>query len=830
MFPNFTSLAQREQKRQELLERTQRRVRQAKAKREMYEGASWATDIANGITTVAKKATTTTQTDASVGTDVVKENLDDIIDQAIAQSELKKSLNDENSVEIPEVSTPSVGSQAPTDNHVDEETEPTMVNDQSDQSDQDDAMYKTALTKYFELYPVLIRMKLHPLDSNDRQLTQYYIGKNANIYIRNTNRAVNNLKRVDWIETYLSIQEVIIHDSRFLTYIASRKKDSTVFKDFDKPLKVWEQLIGTKRKLSDPMENDQSKQPRLDDVHTVDAETSTHVDSIEAKARLKWALFTNAKALEDAELNKKVAPVFNNRKKKLSKDYIWINGDSISVFKNKTNTPSEVLTKKVDWIYTYKEFVKLVKDREDIILFMNGYDEKSGKDFIQGEGEARHGIKSGKDEDDEKTLNPSEVVAKQILKDYYKKLEKSKIDIAFKLKPFVNSDDGKKYHDTYYFGQPKGRSILNIMYQDIDEEKKLEKQPFVKLMKSIRWMDTFTTLLDGFEELDKYLNENPNLMLRKNLDDNLQIMNDVLLTNTKSTEDTTRIKTSKSDDQYEEKPLQTLHDASEQAFKKYAEAQNRYEKAKNTVKQQHSKAARSALKAAAYAVKATKAVFEIRKKNYNDAVDTNLLASAKAKVDRANTRSLFNQLPQGSGIKGRGLRGAGVAPLEGVVRRGRTYNLNEIQGLATPSAYTYKQLGSKYIRIPDLDAKTLVIVQPNRRKCGPKCQISDSLQTMIRSLVYKNHIDQAAYDKLSIDDKKLFKEILAITHLQYNFHDKLTDPPETLRAEYDKLKGEMELGNDNPSIIKQLKSLTVDMYSNRLIGDKEFKEIITRLL
>ncbi|GMF63750.1 unnamed protein product [Phytophthora fragariaefolia] len=100
---------------------------------------------------------------------------------------------------------------------------------------------------------------------------------------------------------------------------------------------------------------------------------------------------------------------------------------------------------------------------------------------------------------------------------------------------------------------------------------------------------------------------------------------------------------------------------------------------------------------------------------------------------------------------------------------------------------------------------------------------------MIRALVYKNHIDQAAYDKHSIDDKKLFKEILAVTHLQYNFHDKLTDPLETLRAEYDKLKGELDLGNDNPSIIKQLKSLTVDRYSNRMIDDKEFKEIITRL-
>ncbi|CEG41300.1 uncharacterized protein PHALS_11656 [Plasmopara halstedii] len=256
----------------------------------------------------------------------------------------------------------------------------------------------------------------------------------------------------------------------------------------------------------------------------------------------------------------------------------------------------------------------------------------------------------------------------------------------------------------------------------------------------------------------------------------------------------------------EEDPLQELHDASEAAYQKYGEAQKRYEDAKQVVKGSSSKAARSALKAAQSAFKATKSVYEIK---------------AKAYATKRN----------GGKLTGRGLMGAGVKPLEGVVRRGRTYNLNEIiQGLATPSAYTYRQLGSKYIRIPDLDSKTLVIVQPNRRKCGPKRAISEQLKTMIRSLTFKQHIDQAAYDKLDIDDKKLFKKILAITHLQYNFHDRLEDPLDSLRAEYDKLKGELELGNDNPSIIKRLKSLSVDMYSNHLISDSEFKEIIIRLI
>ncbi|GMF32135.1 unnamed protein product [Phytophthora lilii] len=101
---------------------------------------------------------------------------------------------------------------------------------------------------------------------------------------------------------------------------------------------------------------------------------------------------------------------------------------------------------------------------------------------------------------------------------------------------------------------------------------------------------------------------------------------------------------------------------------------------------------------------------------------------------------------------------------------------------------------------------------------------------MIKTLVYKQNIDQNDFDKLTIDDKKMFKKILAITHLRYHFHDKLEDPLQTLRAENDKLKGELELGNDAPRIIKQLKSLTVDMDSNHLISDNEIRDIITRIL
>ncbi|GMG18016.1 unnamed protein product [Phytophthora fragariaefolia] len=676
---------------------------------------------------------------------------------------------------------------------------------------------------FFKKNPNWLALRIHPIKKKDsKDDKRYVIGENGALISRKCKK-YKRYEYIDWVATMEKI--------KYMYYDAeSQSIDETHgMLEEEKRTRTLMRLEKNKRTGDELEELDVVlKDRRLPNITFGRKITSTTSDDESSRFKMLWIISKNMEMLDSNGLMKSIVPIFKDKcryDKSSLEQYDWVKDGSVDVF-GESNLKHITALKKIDWQSTIRAFLDLVKSR-GLELTMVGVNdiEKNIKDYKpyddDEEREARHGTKTGIDEDMDRNLSIPDSEAKKILYEYYKSLFGNKIVIPFPLKPVVDSKNGVKAHATYYYSVPSKDRYFNIRDKDGNP---VSGNAWSNLMKEMRWMDTFLALLSGLEDAHRTATdiEGPateaEKKMIKNVNDNLKIIREVIFNNADDVKQ-------QSEEVHEERELDKLHDDAERAFLNYGEAQKRHEETKKAVKGNSSKAARSALKAAASAVKATKSVYSTKYKKYS-----RLAQEIAEEEERERAADEFTKRTRGSGLKGRGLRGAGVAPLEGVVRRGRTYNLNEIQGLATPSAYVYRQLGSKYIRIPDLDAKTLVIVQPNRRKCGPKCQISDSLQGMIRTLVYKQHIDQPTYDKLSVEDKKMFKEILAITHLQYNFHDKLTDKLETLRAEYDKLKGEIELGNDNPSIIKQLKSLRVDMYSNRLIDDKEFKQIITRLL
>ena len=870
MFPNFTSLAQREQKRQELLERAQRRVRQASAKRDMYADASWSSDADKALSLTSSKITTSSQTDTSEG--------------------LKKTLSDENSNKNPEVSTspvdvnvtpstssigvnatpsvadfgvntitpsfadmsvnakpsvadmgvnanPSVADMSvnakpsvadigvnatPSVANIGVNATPSVADAETSMANTDDddqvAAYKW-IRQLFKSNPNWAALKIRPINRDTGEDDQrFFLGDNASRISIKTGRKSRVPKTgFDWIDTMDKIRTILYNgESKSIDEVSEMRLEDPLYQA--ELLKKWQKRM-SKRERSATEEADRADRPatskqRPNDVEPVllNRGTATKSEQEQSKLKMFWIIYKNRELLEP--IKKEIFPTLHGGLKKtiINRDvYVWIDNNSIKVFGNKSEREKPAVTETVDWHATLQALLSMAKTKglNLVLIGKQDSDISVNSTFTPGEGEARSGVQSGRDIYMDASLTNADNNAHKILYDYYTNLLTNNVDIAFRLRPSLETKNGVKQHKTYYLGQPIEGKIFNFLNR---QNKPVSGNPLRDLNKNIVWSDTFEILLESFEELENFFETSHNAVLERNLKENVKLLNNAVVANT------SRVKLV-TNREFENAPLRRLHDAANSAYQKYKEAMRKREEAKQALKDKPSKSVEWQLQAAASAVIAAKVVYLQKQKMYNDAYDRDFDEFKDRQTDRS-----------GTGLVGRGLRGAGVAPLEGVVRRGRTYNLNEIQGLATPSAYTYRQLGSKYIRIPDLDHKTLVICQPNRRKCGPKRVISEKLQSVIRTLAFKQQIDQNAYDKLDIEDKKLFKEILAITHLQYNFHDRLDDPLDSLRAEYDKLKGELELGNDNPSIIKQLKVITIDMYSNRLISDKEFKDIIVRLI
>lgn len=181
-------------------------------------------------------------------------------------------------------------------------------------------------------------------------------------------------------------------------------------------------------------------------------------------------------------------------------------------------------------------------------------------------------------------------------------------------------------------------------------------------------------------------------------------------------------------------------------------------------------------------------------------------------VKESNERALNERVE----TRGRGLRGGAIT----------CKNLAKIEGSGTASDLKYKRIGSKFIRIADLKKNRLKLVFPNRTSVGPIRDISPELAAAINTLVFERDINQQLYNRLCISDKQFFQDILRLTHLQHQFSCDLKNPLEELQNEFDKLRSQVLLGNDNPQLIKELKALTIDLYGHKLISEEEFRQVM----
>lgn len=113
-----------------------------------------------------------------------------------------------------------------------------------------------------------------------------------------------------------------------------------------------------------------------------------------------------------------------------------------------------------------------------------------------------------------------------------------------------------------------------------------------------------------------------------------------------------------------------------------------------------------------------------------------------------------------------------------------------------------------------------------KQMLGKVSNLSDDLKEIIKTLTYDGKIDKDAYKQLSIDDKEVFDNLLNKTGLVCSQKDR-KDPKEALMKEYEKLAGDLEIGNDNPEIKKELKQILITMLAAGMVKEKRAAEILS---
>ncbi|GMF66359.1 unnamed protein product [Phytophthora lilii] len=190
----------------------------------MFEAASWASDITNGITTVSKKSTESTQTDSS-------ESAENI--QARPQTSDVGIDNTHQTADVGIDNTPRM---------LDAETN--MKN--LDTEDQVEA--RSWVKNLFNANPNWVALRIKPIDhKTGKDDNRYFLGEKGSLIAAKTGRKIETYQSIDWVATEEKIRD-IWYDGK------SKSINESSYMRLEDPL--YHASLTRKRKLADPSEGD----------------------------------------------------------------------------------------------------------------------------------------------------------------------------------------------------------------------------------------------------------------------------------------------------------------------------------------------------------------------------------------------------------------------------------------------------------------------------------------------------------------------------------------------------------------------------------------------
>ena len=105
----------------------------------------------------------------------------------------------------------------------------------------------------------------------------------------------------------------------------------------------------------------------------------------------------------------------------------------------------------------------------------------------------------------------------------------------------------------------------------------------------------------------------------------------------------------------------------------------------------------------------------------------------------------------------------------------------------------------------------------------PNTRISDAFVSLIMNLCKNNNVTSKDLKCLNLNEKELYELLIHVAKLQKDVPNNSEETIENLKHRCLLIQGEVEAGNDNPELLKELYGVLTKMVHFNLITQSEFK-------
>jgi|WetSurMetagenome_2_1015567.scaffolds.fasta_scaffold307130_2 hypothetical protein len=146
------------------------------------------------------------------------------------------------------------------------------------------------------------------------------------------------------------------------------------------------------------------------------------------------------------------------------------------------------------------------------------------------------------------------------------------------------------------------------------------------------------------------------------------------------------------------------------------------------------------------------------------------------------------------------------------------------------------QFGEIWLSMPNLLRNNLAIRSRGKKyiRSKPAIPISDNLKKIILDIIFHKKFDQKDYHKLTESEQKVFDDLCQYARKYDNgiamMNTHSYKNKREMFARFEILKDTILAGNDSKEVIRQLRSILLEMRQKRYITKQQFEDLLVEII